>query len=263
FGAGNELAGGGMKVHYLHGSDKPCMLRVYDSLRADAGPPKIDIYKSKRMLPLSGIAQLNNVVLKGGGFDWQYGMDYLYEFDFDDMALFYLGVERRKGQQGQDRVGPNFEKMVFERVVRFFQQRCEYKSILKEVKGKVGLLNDQNRIIAELDVAITLLNGTVLSLECKSGASSIKKKEAKDLNSRIFELRRASSRVGRMWVVVPYFPESSLFKKQEERVKALETIGFRCLCFTPPGKYFDEKPCSFEVGLEKVLKEYLPEVNNE
>ncbi|GEM_PF-2700373 len=254
FGVGNVLTKRAWEVYYLHGSDMPCMLRVYDSLTIKAAAPRQEHYQPGRMLSLSAIVRLKNALLKSAKLSWRYGEEYAYAFEPKKMETFYRLIEQKRGQQGHDDVGPMFEQIAFERIVRFFQERPSYRNVLKEVTGQVELW-DEIRKIAELDVAITLLNGTVLSFECKTGVTESRKK-VKDLNSRVFQLRRLTSQVGRMWVVMPYFPESSLFNEQKNRVNSLTNMGVQCLCFTPPEKYSDPTPPPFEKKLEEILKKY-------
>jgi len=157
--------------------------------------------------------------------------------------------------------GERFEKAVLRRVTRFFAHRPEYAAAIKEIVWGAQIE------AAEFDVAIILLNGVILHLECKSGMATVK-----DMQSRQWTLQSSASRLARMYVVTPFFPELSTeqwFASHYKVWKRHREQGLPLLTFGPykhpdpypvPGSadgHYEQAPPVFEDALDKLMASYV------
>jgi len=166
------------------------------------------------------------------------------------------------------KLGYRFENAVWRRTVSFLSKNPRYQSIVKEcllgVTVKRGSMQE-----SELDVVLTLTNGILIHLECKTWAF-----EKKEADARIQVLQKASSRLATMYAVAPLFPsmdDADWFQGMYQRYERMKTnIGSaNVIAFsmpTPPDEFtvrvkkYTEKrksPPSFEVALGSILERYL------
>lgn len=92
-----------------------------------------------------------------------------------------------------------FEGILEKRVYEFLKLN-NHKII--EAYSNVKVITESNKLTAEYDVLLVTNHGTVIALEAKTFDF-----EQKDMDARQFNLEKATSRIGEMYVVLPYDPE--------------------------------------------------------
>ncbi len=160
------------------------------------------------------------------------------------------------------------EEVVAQRVAAFLAQNSSLEQVVREVR-----LNAQVERDAEWDVVIVLVNGVVIHLECKSWGM-----QGKDLRARMEVMQRRTSRLARMYVVMPLFPEFAQepwFAELQQRWDNTRSIpGISLIALTLEGskakpgtpyavhgrRVLSEWPPSFEDSLQEVLAPYVPKM---
>ncbi len=216
------------EIVYLHG-DVKTFFRRYENLLSENVVFSTGRYERQRMLDLEEILMVAGRKLEAPAKDvWCPASQTVPKNCVGlDPVQFFL-----ESDSAHD--GTSFEKAVFCRVVDFLSQSENepYKYIVKEVVLGATLMQGP-KIEAEFDVAIVLLNGTVLHLECKSGKKKLK---VKDIQSRILALERAVSRISKLYVVVPLIPEKyddDNFKDRLYKWEELKAVtNFKSVAFT-------------------------------
>lgn len=149
-------------------------------------------------------------------------------------------------------VGRDFEEAVAARVQHWLHNNPHFAKIVQSVWRNVKIKETEKQDVgAELDVAILLKNGRLLHLECKTYDANLK-----DMNSRLAELQRSSSRLAEMVICVPdYNSQENWENKQKKEVEEMEKWAqFKIIRFTLP----PQKENTFEMQLEQWLKKWLP-----
>lgn len=247
-------------VRYVYG-DERCQFREYPSIGLDSSP-FVQSYEKDKMLFLDEIVRVNGMRLGAPSMLWRDGQIILENRDFNskDWRAFIQELDRKNQDPSSSSVdlGGWFECLVFHRVVSFLEKRPNYTSIIKEIVGHAKVFGPSNADALEYDVAIVLVNGIVLNFECKSGTNH----KVKDLQSRILAQERSSSRLGKMFVVFPYFPGSSSFFKYNTLWRELQKFPFINLTPFTPQQYAHvgvRQPVFFEKNLDRILRFYLPD----
>jgi hypothetical protein len=95
-------------------------------------------------------------------------------------------------------LGPCLERAVLRRAARWAE--AHGAPVVQSIWGHVKAARAANPadVVAEFDALFVLRNGILIHVECKSAAA-----ERKDLDARLFNLRRAGSRLARMAVCAP------------------------------------------------------------
>ena len=262
--AGRALQKKAKSILYLHGDTKTFFRRYSNIIDESLSSFESDFYDRDKMLTLKEIVEINGKRLGAPKYVWSVGHGDIEAdlLDGDSVESFRNALMTRPAQN----LGDRFEKAVLRRVVQFFclPKNRKYKAIVKEVVWHAGLFKNDPE--TDFDVAIVLLNGIVLHLECKSGTLL-----RKDLQSRILVLEKATSRIARLYVVVPFFPDldSELFERQYKRRKELaDADNVNELLFTdeneerkmfrsPTGRE-EEMPQLFESAFSGILDDFLP-----
>jgi hypothetical protein len=183
-----------------------------------------------------------------------------------DAARKQAGIAERS-----EPLGAAFETAVARRVQTWLAKRRDPYPIVECLWG-TWLAREQSptESRAELDIALVLANGVILSLECKT---FIEKLES--LNARLLNLHLTTSRLAQMMICWPFYTEcvaeewfAQIYKKIEEIRPSFRTIGF-----TLEGQPTDylvkvleagtttvkTMPCpSFEETLDGIVRRYLP-----
>lgn len=168
-----------------------------------------------------------------------------------------------------DPIGPKFEVAVAERVVRFLDTHSKYAAIVQEVWANVTVVRKSAPAISvmEMDVAMLLKNGVVLSLEAKTALEE-GELSSKDLKSRLLNLQNSTSQLARLAIVYPllteYLPERWALNqhkiagtvKKANLPAIVYNLPNQPVTYTLNGK--DYTAPSFEQSLESFLKNYLP-----
>ena len=148
-------------------------------------------------------------------------------------------------------VGHDFEEAVAARVQNWLHNNPPFAEIVQSVWRNVKIKDQKKQSVsAELDVAILLKNGRLLHLECKAYDASLK-----DMNSRLAELERSSSRLAKMVICVPdYNSQEDWAEKQQREVEEMKKWAqFKIIGFTLP----QQKENTFEMQLEQWLGKWL------
>ena len=271
---GSRLSENKLDTYYLHSDHPKCQCRLYENLGVGT-KPKIIRFDPSKMVSLRDIMAIKGRSLEKPKYCWTWGSNIsqgLYS-QKDEEDYFYK-LNELKGSESppsklSDEVGSMLEDLVYQRTVNYFKQnKAVYKNVVKEVVCRAKF-KTASTTESDLDVGIALVNGTVLNLECKSG--NVKRK---DLQSRIVALRRASSNIAELIMVLP-FPadDQSLQKKQIEQHKTLKhEWNLSSILFTPYNSgvpsanekssqesFEDGGILPFEEALAQVLKKYLPD----
>lgn len=285
YAAGGALSERRIEVNYLHGDFPGCKFRLYKQLDQDAAP-KEETYTPERMLDLASIVELNGRKLNDPEFTWSYrqGLEpccfkpieineflnkrkQFHELIENKKKLAKLGKDvdeevKRKIVELSNEVGTEFELLVFNRMISFFEKNREkYKSIIKEVVCQAKFSTSATDE-SDFDVGVVLLNGTVLNFECKSGSF-----KRKDLESRISLLRKSTSNIASLILVAPLLFRDSKEPIEEEidRIKRRDLWQIDVIPYTLPGYdpsklegILDHPPGDFESELAKRLEKFLP-----
>ena len=164
-----------------------------------------------------------------------------------------------------------FEEAVARRLYHWLRQQPAMARVVRSVHTNVavGRVGEAQRR-AEWDIVLTLRNGILLCIECKSFSAV-----TKDLDARLLNLQQAGSRLATMVVRAPVYapfldrPWYRNTKQFITRVWDLDTT-FHFLPFTLPGqpqslrwrRRQPPRPCpSFEQVLERLLERYIPAVD--
>jgi len=156
-------------------------------------------------------------------------------------------------------LGRALEDAVSARVVHWLSANPRFARIIQSVWCNVKIGEDHKKEDAiELDTALLLKNGRLLPLECKSF-----KAELKDMNSRLGELQRSSSRLAGIRLCVPSYPIFAQEGWHQELVKHVDNMRkwrqFNCIEFTLAGQN-GESGKTFEDALAAWLEPFLPAV---
>lgn len=125
----------------------------------------------------------------------------------DDALLINLGFGK---------ASVYFEGILEKRMYEFLKSG-NHKII--EAYSNVKVIRDNNEEAAQYDVLLVTNHGTVIALEAKTFDF-----EQKDMDARQFNLEKATSRIGEMYVVLPYDPEDF---NEAYFSKNLEDLPFR------------------------------------
>ncbi|MBK1646706.1 hypothetical protein CKO25_19095 [Thiocapsa imhoffii] len=163
--------------------------------------------------------------------------------------------KRASDEEAPD-VGRDLEDAVSVRVIRWINQNPNFAKMIQSIWRNVKITPSyNNKIEAELDVALLLKNGRLLHLECKAFDAPLK-----DMNSRYSVLQRSSSQIAKMAICIPFFePLSDLeWHKEisENANKINEWDHFDLIEFTFP-EQLGTKGLTFEESLTKWVKPFL------
>jgi len=159
--------------------------------------------------------------------------------------------------QSVPHLGNELEDAVAARVSQWLTMQPEFSAIVQSIWQNVKIrLTHGSEDLAELDVALLLRNGVLISLECKSFDVPLK-----DMNSRLGEIQRSSSQLARIAICAPSYPMFSACSWHKELIEKVEGMRkwrqFKLIEFTLP-----EQPGhngkTFENALADWLKPFLP-----
>jgi len=169
---------------------------------------------------------------------------------------------------GGMKFGFRFEEAVWQRTVNFLCRNQEYQKLVKECLLGVKVKR-QSVQESELDVLLTLTNGILIHLECKTWTF-----EKKDADARIQVLQKSASNLSAMYVVAPLFPsmnDADWFDDMYHRFENIKkNVGSgKIIAFTMPNPPHEftlkhqqqpEKklsPPNFEMALKNILDRYI------
>lgn len=273
--AGSYLSEKGHEVFYLHGDYPSCKLRMYRKLDREATPCELK-YNRVKMLGLKEIVELNNRTLGAPKYSWSYDEGSCKDFPQPDNSEYVekvrefrilsnkeelSDIEKKKRCKLEKYIGQTFELLVFNRMVTFLsEKRNDYEPVIKELVCQAKFSTSTTEE-SDFDVGLVLLNGAVLNFECKSGNF-----KRKDIESRISLLRKSTSNIASLVLVVPLLMDSEGQMKEEvDRIQRRDLWKIDFLPYTLPDYkpsqlkgLIDPIPKDFESELEKILKQYLP-----
>lgn len=154
-------------------------------------------------------------------------------------------------------LGRELEEAVAARVVQWLMTHPSFASIVQSVWQNVKIrLAHGREDTAELDVALLLKNGVLMTLECKSFDAQVK-----DMNSRLGELQRSASQLARIAICAPSYPafsSDSWCKELNRNVERMRQWNqFKLVEFTLPDQP-GESGKTFEDSLGDWLVPLLP-----
>lgn len=167
--------------------------------------------------------------------------------------------QAKQGSRDQDipDLGHELEDAVAARIVQWLENQPYFAGIVQSVWQNVKIrLAHGREDTAELDVALLLKNGVLMTLECKSFDAQVK-----DMNSRLGELQRSASQLARIAICAPSYPafsSDSWCKELNRNVERMRQWNqFKLIEFTLPDQP-GESGKTFENSLGDWLALLLP-----
>lgn len=163
---------------------------------------------------------------------------------------------KRASDEEAPNVGKDLENAVAARVVHWINQKPDFATMIHSIWRNVKITPlHNNKVEAELDVALLLKNGRLLHLECKAFDAPLK-----DMNSRYAVLQRSSSQIAKMAICIPFFAPLSDLEWHQDIAKNANKIReweqFKLLEFTFPEQP-GSKGLTFEDALTGWVKQFL------
>jgi len=174
-------------------------------------------------------------------------------------------VVERAGVQPPAAIGDEFEYAVLARLLDWLEAQPASAAAVQSVWRDVKVARPHSiEHVAQLDIALVLKNGILLSLECKSFNV-----QRKDIDARLAVLQRSASQLARMAVCAPLYvnyrdrPWFPAMQDVAERLGAWGQIDLLPLTLAgQPEAYTDQRGeqrqvGSFEQALARWLKRYV------